>query len=314
VSTEQHIIESTTQTLDPECRAESTEDSELKLDLVTRERLAVAAVAADTLEGLSSNHSWEQLDPTLARHLRRHAQQLAVFLERVQAVDQVKDCESELMAMRRTQRRLEVALELLEEEEQDKDTKSTFATEPRLAAATDLFMGDFTNAEVDDVQKEVVRGRRQVRKEKKRKAKRTFRLGVLAFVAVVVVAASLAVVSVSDFGKKEQRAAAVSSNAAVPNRYLQDIQAFLPATQTFMTDGAAMIQVSRDWANKSLVDRKRAAAELQVFLANRGVPKVILSWKGGSMLAMGKGGEEMKFLEEMGLPLGGRGAPGLPRK
>jgi hypothetical protein len=270
------------------------------LDAVTRQRLAVASCAADTLESLADSGAWERLDPTLVAHLAEHARRLGGFLERVRRLPSVRACEQEMLGVRRLERRLEVALDLLIEEEKDETSETRPAGRRKPRGEDELFLGDFTDQQLSDDQREQVRERRRRKKQARRLlSPRAKRLVLYVAAGAAVTAASIFAVALGALQGTPEAA-----NAKPPvrepmqlNPYLEDLQVFLPARLVMVQDGTAVVMVSREWLLKSSAQRQVDADGAHVFLENRAIPRIELLWEDGGLIARGERDRHVIFAD-----------------
>lgn len=269
---------------------EEVEEQGLVLDATTRQRMEVARCAADTMEELADTGAWDRLDPAIAAHLAGHARRLCGFLERVRGLGAVRDAERELLAVRRVERRLEVCLDLLVEDDEEASTDRPVARKKKRGAAKgdeELFLGDFTNKQLSEEQRQQVAERRKKKKEARRllspRAKRMV-LYVAACLAMTV--GSLMLVAMSELG---------SSGPSGPteppvkepmqlNEYLEDVQVFLPAKLVVQQQDTAVVMVRREWLLESQEQRQVDADGAHVFLSNRAIPRLELFWEDGGLI------------------------------
>ena len=264
------------------------EPQELVLDAVTRQRLEVAACAVDTLEELADSGAWERLDEALAEHLVQHALRLCGFLERVRHLPSVKACEQEMLAIRRVERRLEVALDLLLEDERE-TTESLPGGKPKRGkgGGDANFLGDFTEASLTADEREQVRERRLERKAAKRLlspgAKRIVAYMAACFVLVIssAVLVSLGVLQ----GQPESATAPPPREPMKVNKYLQDVRVFLPAKLVMVQGNTAVVMVEREWLLKTPSERQVDADGAHVYLSNRNITALELLWVDGGLIA-----------------------------
>ena len=287
---------------------EEVEERELVLDTTTRQRMAVAACAAETLEEFADSGAWDRLDPAIAEHLAGHARRLCGFLGRVRHLRAVRDCEREMLAVRRTERRLEVCLDLLVEEEETTGEREAVRRPRKKSRGQDeAFLGDFTNKTLTDEQRKQVRERRRKRKEAKKlftpRAKRIL-LYVVGCIGLTI--SSLVLVAMSDLqrsGGGRQAAPPVQEPMEL-NTHLEDLQVFLPAKMVVQQQGTAIVMVRREWLLKSQDQRQVDADGAHVFLQNRAIPRLELFWEDGGLIGRAEKDGHFVFREDLSRPDG----------
>lgn len=265
------------------------------LDPVTRQRVRVASASANALEAIMDAGAWGELDPVIASHMRRHARRLASFLAKVRGTPGIRACESELLSIRRIERRLEVVLELVGEERRDA------AAEGDGARREGIFLGDFTDLQLTETQREQVRERRRARKEAKRLVQpATLRMIGYVALGLFVAAGSALLVALSDFGSSTPARAVQPDLPFSANDYLEDLRIFLPAKASMVGEGTATVVVARDWLLQSAAEREEGARGARVFLQNRAIHRFILAWEDGTVIATADREGPLVFEESSG--------------
>lgn len=280
---------------------ETLEDpQELVLDAVTHQRLEVAACAVDTLEALADTGAWDRLDPALADHLVQHARRLGGFLERVRHLPGVRACEQEMLAVRRVERRLEVALDLLVEDERAANTPNRSGRVKTGSRRTDeQFLGDFSEKTLTKEQRQAVRERRMKRKAAKKlltpRGKRILMYSIVC-VAMTVSSAVLVALGAMQGGGKSVASAPVSE-PMTRNQYLEDVRVFLPAKMVMVQGNGATVMVRREWLLKTPDQRQVDADGAHVFLSNRAITGLELLWEDGGLIGRAEKGGHVVFAE-----------------
>jgi hypothetical protein len=267
----------------------------LPFDRVSRQRLLVAQSAADTIERLSETGAWERLEPALAGHLIGQARRLSSYVTGLTQARPVRASEPALLLLRRLERRLQIAAELVEDEEERRDKE----------AAGGLFLGDFTENEPsgDDVtlprQSAAKAGKpgksakglsaaaaagkrawasKAERVAALRQSKRVMTYIGVAFAAVIVSAGYRMIATVQE---RPVRLVAPPVQFQ-PATYLSDVQIFLPATFTAQMGLDMTVVVSKEWLLRPIEKRVDDAAGAATFLLNRNVRKVRFQWEDGT--------------------------------
>lgn len=294
------------------------------LDAVTRERLAVAESAARFLEELADSGALGRLDPAVAEHLFAHARRLTAWLSFARMSPTVRADEDAVLALRRLERRLEVALEILDEQ----------GAEDQRAGGS-LFYGDFTGRghRVGEDGTEVTepgRGRSAARGKKGRRGKgsargrrgsrirearrlteelthRVLRLGGLLLLGAVIAIGAVAFNKVDGATRRVRKGAPPMTFER--NTHLEDMKVFFPAVMTVEADQTLSVLVDRAWLLTSVGQRQEDAAAAHVWLLNRNVTGLILRWSDGTMIGSFEDGK-MAWHETLGD--GGEQAPTTP--
>lgn len=267
----------------------------LPFDRVSRQRLLVAQSSADTIERLSETGAWERLEPALAAHLIGQARRLSMYVTGLTQARPVRASEPALLLLRRLERRLQIAAELVEDEEERKDKE----------AAGGLFLGDFTENEpaADDITLprhaaakagragktggRLAAARAAGKRTWATKAERIAALRqskrVMTYVGVAF-AAVIASVGYRVLTTMQERTVRVVAPPVQfqPGTYLSDVQIFLPATFTAQMGLDMTVVVSKDWLLRPQEKRAEDAAGAATFLLNRNVRKVRFQWEDGT--------------------------------
>ena len=281
--------------------------ADIPFDRVSRQRLLVAQSAADTIEQLGETGAWDRLEPVLAEHLLIQARRLEGYVTTLTEARPVRSSEPALLLLRRLQRRLSIAVELVEDEAQ------------KAAAATPggLFLGDFTQVEVGPTgdqprTKKDSKGKAGKAEAKAKSAGATKwatkaeRLAVMRQskrvmtylgVAALAVAGSLALRAVTTIQEHPVKATPPPV-AFTPNEYLKESQGFLPATATAFMGNDLTVIVSKEWLLHAYEQRITDANGLSVFLMNRNVRRLRLQWEDGRPIVQFDNGTPTWFDEK----------------
>jgi hypothetical protein len=267
---------------------------DLPFDRITRQRLLVAQAAADTIERLSENGAWERLEPAIAQHLMSQARLLVEHVDGLSRARPVRASEPALLLLRRLQRRLEIAAELVADED-----------ERRAAAGPGgLFLGDFTEAEPEVRERTGQPGQKPGTKaspkasgaksvakvataawrsktEKLATLRQSRRIVTYVGGGFLVVVASLGFRLVSTL--QEHPTQPIPPPVAFEaGAYLHDLQIFVPATFTAQLGSEVSVVVSKDWLLAPADKRREDIAGAAVFLQNRNIRKARFQWEDGT--------------------------------
>lgn len=275
---------------------------ELPFDRVSRQRLLVAQSAADTIEQLAESGAWERLEPSIAEHLLIQARRLGGYVTTLTEARPVRASDPALLLLRRLERRLAIAVELVEDE----------AAKTEGMVAGGLFLGDFTEtpapegdrvrpkqgkekAARSEAAKSAVAPRKWTTKAQRLAEMRQTRR-VMTYIGVMVVAV---------MGSLAYRAVTAAQERPVrnvpppviftPNEYLKDAQGFLPATSTAHQGNDLSVIVSQEWLLRTYERRATDANGLATYLLNRNVRRVSLQWEDGRPIVQFENGAPTWF-------------------
>ena len=276
----------------------------LPFDRVSRQRLLVAQSAADTIEHLSETGAWERLEPVLAEHLLIQARRLEGYVTTLTEARPVRSSEPALLLLRRLQRRLSIAVELVEDE----------AQKALDAVPGGLFLGDFTEVEVAPAgdrprPKKDKNGKTQAapkgagapkwatKAEKVAALRQSKRVMTYVGVAAAALVGSFAWRMLTTIQEHPVRHVPPPL-AFTPNEYLKDSQGFLPATATALMGNDLTVIVSKEWLLHSYEQRITDANGLSVFLMNRNVRRLRIQWEDGRPIVQFDNGTPTWFDEK----------------
>lgn len=279
----------------------------VRFDRATRQRLLVAEAVADTLESLSECRAWDRLDSSIQAHLLAQARRLEEHVGQLGKQRVVRSVEDAALRLKRLERRLEIAVDHLAPPE---DTGKHPAG---------LFLGDFTEAEVldDGAATRTNAPRRESRTARakaapgagpkkaltraEKKAAQASSRRVTAYI-VVGLALTAAAVGWNIYATQEQ-----SRHFSRPptagfkmDEYLDEVRVFVPASATTMRERDIRIVVSKEWLLRPESQRRTDAEGAHVWLSNRNVNGMLLTWDDGTPLALYKNGQGTWY--EMNVP------------
>lgn len=291
--------------------------SGVKFDKATRQRLLVAEALADALESMSDDRAWDRLDQAIQSHLLAQARSLQDHVEGLGSQRAVRAVEETALRLKRLERRLEIVIEELQPPKDGRRTQGG------------MFLGDFTEAEPgttaapgDRAKKKakapekkqgagaaIKGGVHRIRTRAERMASKTLHRRVTAYILAGGVIAAAAVLWNAKESFSEQRHISKPPSAAFKmNEYLKEVQTFLPATSTILRDRDIRIVLSKEWLLRPENRRRQDAEGAHVWLANRNVTGLLLTWDDGTPLARFDGDNAVWF--DMTQP--GKQLPGSP--
>lgn len=255
-------------------------------DVVTRQRLGVAEVAADTVESLTEGCAWSQLDPVIAQHLLAHAARLAAFLadlrtSRALAAAGVE----ERLAMHRLERRLEGGVELVRPRDVVVDRPASSGVVGRRVP----FHGDFTVATGRRPRRPAVPLRSRPARARARSLRGALRR------AAPVLAIGAAVVALSlvlRFASAPSEPAAARIAVHRQDAYLAELRGFMPAVRSSVRGDAATVVVDPAWLDRPEGRRRTDAEGAHAFLSSRGVTRMVVQLRSGQVACAYEAGTE----------------------
>ncbi len=270
-------------------------------DGATRARLDLAGRLADTLEDFAASKCWDRLDPSLQRHLVAQARLLHEHARNLGSLRVVRAVEDVTLELKRLERRLDIAVDELDPADAER------------RGPGGLFLGDFTEMEADAgaTMPGTSAGRRKIkarapsalrttvhriRSSAERSAARASsrRIG-LYITATMVLCLAAGIWNAKETIAQRREFVKPPANAFQVNQYLTDMQIFMPATFTAVRDRNMRVVVSKDWLLRSESQRQTDAASAHVWLANRNIPSMLLTWDDGSPLARYENGQGVWF-------------------
>ena len=268
----------------------------VSFDRATRQRLLVAEQVADTLESFADSRAWDRLDAAVQSHLLAHARALQDHVAHLGSQRVVRGVEDAALRLKRLERRLEIAVDQLAPPAEGK------------RASGGLFLGDFTEAELldDGTGAAPAKGRRPAKKESQRaKAAAAIGAGVRRFrtraersaskassrrITIYIVSGLLVTAAAVLWNFKEsysevRHTSRPPSAGFQMNQHLTEMRAFMPATTTVLRERSLRVVVSKDWLLRSEPQRRTDAAGAHVWLSNRNVNQLMITWDDGTPVA-----------------------------
>ena len=279
----------------------------VSFDRATRQRLLVAEQVADTLESLSDSRAWDRLDSAVQSHLLTHARALQDHVAHLGSQRVVRGVEHAALRLKRLERRLEIAVDQLAPPADGK------------RAPGGLFLGDFTEAELLDdgtgtgtgsgeTSKKPKKGKKESKRAKaaaalgagvkrfKSRAERAASKAVsrritLYIVAGLIVTGGAVIWNLKESFSEARHVSRPPSTGFQMDQHLKEVRVFLPATTTVLRDRSIRVVVSKEWLLRTEAQRRTDAAGAHVWLSNRNINQLMITWDDGTPLARYQDGQ-----------------------